>query len=337
MGANLDLNRLKEESWGLSLLLVGEAIGSFIMVTFIIGVFFQDWILALLLGSIAMATAPASTTAVIREFKATGPLTQTILFIIAFDDILAIIFFNIALSFSESMFTGLNLSIIDILVPIILELGGSILLGLILAFIIVPFRIDEMPAGKSAEIVFPVILICIALAGLLGLSVILSCIIFGLVLSNLVRCENKVCIKGVDRLSTPLIALFFIMVGFEMDLTLIFTGTIMLILIYFIARALGKSVGSYSTARIANMPEAVVKNIPFSLLTQAGVAVGLAALAYSSLLNLNIPAATTTAIILLDVVAVSVLIAEIIGPLLLKYALRRADEITADIDYKIET
>ncbi|MHA1236941.1 MAG: hypothetical protein ACTSQ9_04695 [Candidatus Hodarchaeales archaeon] len=148
IGANLDLNRLKEESWGLSLLLVGEAIGSFIMVTFIIGVFFQDWILALLLGSIAMATAPASTTAVIREFKATGPLTQTILFIIAFDDILAIIFFNIALSFSESMFTGLNLSIIDILVPIILELGGSILLGLILAFIIVPFRIDEMPAGK---------------------------------------------------------------------------------------------------------------------------------------------------------------------------------------------
>ncbi|MCK4849336.1 MAG: hypothetical protein KAT16_09935 [Candidatus Heimdallarchaeota archaeon] len=64
---------------------------------------------------------------------------------------------------------------------------------------------------------------------------------------------------------------------------------------------------------------------------------GLAALAYSSLLNLNIPAATTTAIILLDVVAVSVLIAEIIGPLLLKYALKRADEIHIDIDYKIET
>jgi len=330
IGAHLDLKRLKEESWGLSLLLLGEAIGSFIIVTFLVGVFFQDWVLALLLGSIAMATAPASTGEVIREFRAKGPLSQTILFIIAFDDILAILFFNIALSFSESLFTGISLSLIDIFVPIIIEFGGSIILGLILAVVIVPFRIDDMPAAKSAEIVFPIILICISLAGLLGLSVILSCITFGLVLSNLVRCENKVCIKGVDRLSTPIIALFFILVGFEMELAELFSNLLMLTLLYFVARAIGKSVGSYSTARIANMPKNVTNNIPFSLLTQAGVAVGLAALAYSYLLNLNIPAATDTAIILLDVITVSVLIAEIVGPLLLKFALRRAGEISTD-------
>ena len=104
------------------------------------------------------------------------------------------------------------------------------------------------------------------------------------------------------------------------------------ILIYFIARAIGKSVGSYSTARIAKMPETVMKNIPFSLLTQAGVAIGLAALAYSYLLNLNVPAATNTAIILLDVITVSVLLAEIVGPLLLKFALRKAGEINVNSD-----
>ena len=332
IGAHLNLNKLKQESWGLILLLLGEAFGAFIVVTFIVGVLFQDLILALLLGSIAMATAPASTSEVIREYKSSGPLSQTILFIIAFDDILAILFFNISISFSKSVFTGLSLSLVDILIPIILELGGSVVLGAILAVIIVPFRIDNMSAGKSAEVVFPVILVCIALAGLLELSVILSCITFGLVLSNLVRCENKVCIMAVDRLSTPLIALFFILIGFEMELAELFTGTMVLILIYFIARAIGKSVGSYSTARIAKMPETVMKNIPFSLLTQAGVAIGLAALAYSYLLNLNVPAATNTAIILLDVITVSVLLAEIVGPLLLKFALRKAGEINVNSD-----
>jgi Kef-type K+ transport system membrane component KefB len=332
IGAHLDLNRLKQESWGLILLLIGEAFGAFLVVTFIVGVLFQDILLALLLGSIAMATAPASTSEVIREYKSSGPLSQTILFIIAFDDILAILFFNISISFSKSVFTGLGLSLVDILIPIIFELGGSIILGTILAAVIVPFRIDNMSAGKSAEVVFPVILICIALAGLLELSVILSCITFGLVLSNLVQCENKVCIMSVDRLSTPLIALFFILIGFEMELAELFTGTMVIILIYFFARILGKSVGSYSTARIAKMPETVKNNIPFSLLTQAGVAVGLAALAYSNLLSLNVPAATTTAIILLDIITVSVLMAEIVGPLLLKYALRKAGEINVTSD-----
>lgn len=134
IGAHLNLNKLKQESWGLILLLLGEAFGAFIVVTFIVGVLFQDLILALLLGSIAMATAPASTSEVIREYKSSGPLSQTILFIIAFDDILAILFFNISISFSKSVFTGLSLSLVDILIPIILELGGSVVLGAILAY-----------------------------------------------------------------------------------------------------------------------------------------------------------------------------------------------------------
>ena len=137
---------------------------------------------------------------------------------------------------------------------------------------------------------------------------------------------------SVDRLSAPLIALFFILVGFEMELAELFTGTMLIVLVYFFARVIGKSVGSYSSCRLAKMPEQVVKNIPFSLLTQAGVAVGLAALAYSSLMSLPYPDANNTAIILLDIITVSVLMAEIVGPLLLKFSLRRAGEIKASSD-----
>jgi Kef-type K+ transport system membrane component KefB len=326
IGAHLDIKKLRNESWKLSLLLVGEAVGAFIIVTFMIGLLFNEWILALLLGSIAMATAPASTSEIIREYNAQGPLSQTILFIIAFDDILAIIFFNLVLNYSESQLIASSMHILEIVFPIIIEIGGSLLIGTVIALLLTPFHIDEISASQSAEVVFPAVLICIAVAGLLDMSVILACITLGIVLSNFARCQSKDCIMGVDRLSKPLIALFFILVGFEMELAELFNGAFFIIIVYIIARTLGKFFGSYSTARIAGMPKAVAENIPFSILTQAGVALGLAALAYSRLYGLT-PEASTIAILLLDIVTISVLIAEIIGPFMLKFGLNRAKEI----------
>lgn len=326
IGAHLDLNKLKEESWGLSLLLIGEAVGSFVIVTLVVGFLFNEWLLAILLGSIAMATAPASTSEIIREYNATGPLSQTILFIIAFDDILAIIFFNVALNFSESQLIGSSLALIDILIPIAVEIAGSVFIGTTIALLLAPFHIDEISASQSAEVVFPAVLICIAVAGLLEMSVILACITLGAVLSNFARCQSKACIMGVDRLSRPLIALFFILVGFEIELAELFNETLIIIIVYILARFIGKVTGSFSTARLAKMPKAVVNNIPFSILTQAGVALGLAALAFSRLYELT-PEATTIAILVLDIVTISVLIAEIIGPLMLKFGLKRANEL----------
>lgn len=327
IGAHLDLRKLRDASWGLPLVLIGEAIGSFIVVTLIVTIVLQNFLIAVLLGSISMATAPGSTAAVIQEYGSHGSLTQTILFIIAFDDILAIIFFNIALSFSESVFIGVQLSLIESFLPIFIEIFGSVVLGIILAIILKQFNIEGIETYRSAEYVFPMVLICISLAGILHFSIILSCIIFGLVLSTIARCENKECVKGVERLSTPIIALFFILVGYEMNLTLVLSPLIFIILIYFISRAIGKSVGSYTSSRVSRMPKKVYNNLPFALLTQAGVALGLVAFAYSRLMALNIQEATDAAVLLLDIVAVSVLIAEIIGPLLLKKALTRSGEI----------
>jgi Kef-type K+ transport system membrane component KefB len=327
IGAHLDLWKLREASWGLALILFGEALGSFFVVTIIVYFLLQNFILALLLGSISMATAPASTSEVIREYRAYGSLSQTILFIIAFDDILAIIFFNIALGYAESALSAAALSLVDILFPIIIEVVGSIILGILLALFMKPFHIEGLEAYQSAEFVFPSVLICIAIAGLLHFSVILSCIIFGLALSNLAKCENKSCVRGVERLSGPILALFFILVGFEMDLALLLTPVLFTILLYFFARAVGKSVGAVITSHFSKMPDKVTRYLPFSLLTQAGVALGLAAFAYSRLLELNIQAATDIAILILDITAVSVLLAEIFGPLILKKALVKAGEI----------
>lgn len=327
IGAHLDLWKLREASWGLALILLGEALGSFFIVTIVVYFLMQDFILAILLGSISMATAPASTSEVIREYQAHGSLSQTILFIIAFDDIIAIIFFNIALGYAESALSEVTLSLIEIIFPIFIEVIGSVILGILLALLMRPLHIEGVSAYQSAEFVFPSILICIAIAGLLHFSVILSCIVFGLALSTMARCENKACVRGVERLSAPLLALFFILVGFEMNLGLLLTPVLLIILVYFFARATGKSVGAVTTSYISKMPDKVTRYLPFSLLTQAGVALGLAAFAYSRLFELNIQAATDIAILILDIIAVSVLLAEILGPLLLKRALVKAGEI----------
>ncbi len=336
IGAHLDLRKLMNQNWRLILLLVGQTLTPlvlvFLAVTLIFNLIFSysievSVIIGLITGSIATATAPASTAEVIREYRASGTLSQTILFIIAFDDILAIILFDISLSYSESILLGIGVSFIESTVfPIAIELIGSSIIGLILAFAMYPFHFEGTAAYQSAEFVFPSVLICIALAGLLHLSVVLSCIVFGLTLSNLARCENALCVRGVERLSSPIIALFFILVGFEMDLLLIFSPILLGILVYFIARAVGKALGSYVTAAIAGMPSKVTNNIPIALITQAGVAVGLAAIAVSRLSAIGTEDALLIAAILLDLVAVSVLIAEIIGPLLLKKAIFQAGE-----------
>jgi Kef-type K+ transport system membrane component KefB len=324
IGAHLDLWKLRDASWGLVGILLGNTIGTFVIVTLVISVILQDLIIGILLGTIAMATAPASTAEVIREYKSQGSLSQTILFLIAFDDIVTNIFFSVALSFAVSVYSGIDLSLIEMLIPLIIEIGGSIILGVILALIMKPFHIEGVEAYQSAEFVFPSVLICIALAGLLHLSVILSCIVFGLTLSNMARCENKECVRGVERLAVPIIALFFILVGYEMDLGLLVTPIIIIILIFFIVRVIGKSAGSFIPAYITKMPTKVTNNIPLALLSQAGVALGLAALAYTRLIAIEM---TETAVLILDIVAVSVLIAEIVGPLLLKKALVRSGEI----------
>ncbi len=146
IGAHLDVRKLRETSWGLPIILLGEVFGAFAVVTIFVFIFSQNFILSILLGAIAMATAPASTSEVIKEYNAYGSLSQTILFIIAFDDIIAILFFNIALSYSESIFLGVRLSLISILMPIIIEVLGSIILGVLLAILMKLLHIEGIQA-----------------------------------------------------------------------------------------------------------------------------------------------------------------------------------------------
>ncbi len=209
IGAKMDLRILRRESKSLLLLLVGEAIGAFIIVTVIISIILQDHVIALLLGSIAMATAPASTAKVLGDYNAKGPLSATILFIIAFDDILAIIFFNISLTYAESYYSSITQSLIYMILPILTDLLGSVALGVVLALVLKQVHKADIDASKLVEVTFPAILICIALAGLFHFSIILSTIVFGNALASLSKFDYNECQRGIERIYSPIFALFF--------------------------------------------------------------------------------------------------------------------------------
>lgn len=327
VGAELDLRKLRKESWGLCLIVITESAGSLIITTVMIWVLFQDFILAILLGSIAMATAPAATAEILGEYNSKGPLSSTIYFMIAFDDIVAILIFSFALSYSESYYGDIHLSLVNTFFPVLVELIGSVILGLVLALAL-KLHVEGAEASGRSEFLFPALLACIGLSGLLHFSVILSTITFGLTHASLTSSGHNECVIEVEKLAAPIIILFFILIGFEMNLGLFLEfATTAMVLIYFLARALGQSFGAWSGATVANMPKQVRHYLPFTLLTQAGVALGLAALAFTRLTNLGINEATDTAILLLNIVTLSVMITEIIGPLLVKWAIHRSGEV----------
>jgi len=199
------------------LLLIGEALSTFILVTVNLSIFVKDHVIALLLGSIAMATAPAATKKILSDYKAEGSLSSTNLFIIAFDDILAIIFFNTVLAYAVSSYSSIPLSVTKIVLPVLTELLGSVVSGIVLALALKPFHKPDIDISKTIEITFPTILICIVLAGLFHFSSILSTIILGQVLASQAKCDYQRCYHEMKRLSNPIIALFFILIGFELN------------------------------------------------------------------------------------------------------------------------
>ncbi|OLS27868.1 MAG: hypothetical protein HeimC3_01620 [Candidatus Heimdallarchaeota archaeon LC_3] len=341
IGNELNLGLLKEKGKDYGLILIGEAFGAYIIVFVSIIILTGNLFVALILASIGMATAPASTSQILGEYKAKGELSQTILFVLAFDDLLAILFFNMALSFiSVQNIIGLDLIIFmfsgfieQILLSIVLGLGGALLLAWLRSLKIVE---DD----KSFEWLIAIGFAILGLTLWIGGSVILTMFLFGVATKYEVdrKLLKKDQILQAEAMMIPIVLLFFILVGLEMDLIFVYdeivklfsnidittigTNLIIITLVYFIARAIGKIGGTFIMGIKTNLSPNVKNNLPLSFITQAGVAIGLAGLAFNEL-SVDYP---YEANLILIVVTISVIIAEIIGPLLVKRAIFRAGE-----------
>lgn len=287
--------------------------------------------LILTFGAIACATAPAATLMVIRQYKAKGPVVDTLIPVVAFDDAVALIAFAILFSISKSIASNAELNFMEICVYPLLEIVGSIVLGTILGFLVsLGCKLFKSRANRSIMVICSV-LIVVGLAELaskkdwpLQISSLLSCMMIGAILINF-RSDASRLLERIDSITPPLYMLFFVISGASLDFTIFGqkgAGVLLIIAaVYIVARCVGKWVGSYASCKFTNAEPTVQKYLGFTLFPQAGVAIGLATTA-----NRAFPDSELGAIVL-AVILTATIIYELAGPVITKIALKKAKEI----------
>ena len=272
--------------------------------------------MALVIGAIASATAPAVTMAVIREYKARGPLTTTLLAVVALDDAIAVIAFAIAMGIAQPLVNGgSGVALYHMLAAPSLEIAESIGIGTALGFALVYLTKLAKTRALLLTVVLGIILLGAGLANHLGISLIMANMTIGFVVANRVPdSEPSIVVEGIEEI---VFAIFFVFSGMHFDASVIRTAGVLGLMLFGI-RFAGKYYGTVIGARISRSSEEVRKYLGFALVPQAGVALGLALLAAEILPSLGN--------MLINIVLASVIINELVAPPLTKYAITKAGE-----------
>ncbi|MBQ1847582.1 MAG: cation:proton antiporter [Clostridia bacterium] len=273
--------------------------------------------LAVLLGAIAAATAPAATLMVIKQYGAKGPVTDTLVSVVALDDAVALMAFSVCVAIA-SVIGGGKFEAKTVYMPVI-EIVGALLLGSVFGFAFkLPLRFFKK-AGNRQIITVGLVFGCAGLANMLGWSSLLACMACGTVLCN-VSSESDGILNVADGVTPALFLLFFATSGAALNITII--PQIGLIgIIYVFARVIGKIGGAWLGAVIMKAPKTVRRFLGPALVPQAGVAIGLTLVAQT--------AAPAYADQIRAVILCATLIYELVGPVITKLTLQGAGEITA--------
>ncbi|MFC1957100.1 cation:proton antiporter [Chloroflexota bacterium] len=272
--------------------------------------------MALVIGAIASATAPAVTMAVIRELKARGPLTTTLLAVVALDDAIAVIAFAIAVGIAQPLVSGSGgIALYQMLGVPVLEIVQSIGIGTALGFLLVYLTKLLKTRALLLSAVLAMIVLGAGMANFLGISLIMVNMAIGFVVAN--RVPDSEPITAVEGIEEIVFNIFFVFSGMHFDAGAMRTAGI-LALVLFGVRFAGKYFGTVIGARISRASDTVRKYLGLALVPQAGVALGLALLAKSIF--------PTLGDILFNVVLASVIINEVVAPPLTKYAIIKSGE-----------
>ena len=276
--------------------------------------------LSLLLGAIALATAPAATLMVVRQYKANGPVTQMLLPVVAMDDALGLMVFSISASIAEGMLGG-EITVQSMLLTPLIEIVGSIALGTVLGLILAWGARFFASRGNKLALSIALVLAGVVLCDMFSLSSLLVCMMIGAVMVNLSQ-QHEVLIEQCDRFTPPLFLLFFVLSGADLDLGVLPSVGVIGVL-YLLLRSIGKWGGTMLGSLCVHADENIRKYLGLTLLPQAGVAIGMAQLVSSRFATLGSQVNT--------IVLAGVLVFELIGPIVTKLALTRAGEIPAAV------
>jgi Kef-type K+ transport system membrane component KefB len=280
--------------------------------------------LALLLGAIASATAPAATTSVLWEYKTRGPVTTTILGIVAMDDGLSLLLFAIASTVAGGLVGHIDSGILGVCLHPIYEIGGSMLIGVLSGLILSKFLKRYSEEERILAFSIGVVLLALGIALVMNLDILLAAMTLGAIVINCTPRRSEEVFKLVERFTPPIYVLFFVLVGAKLNLSYMTLPMVFLVGVYLIGRSAGKMFGARLGARISNAPKTVQKYLPMCLFSQAGVAIGLSILA-----SQRFPGEIGNAVVI--IVIATVFILEIVGPPFVKFAVTRAGEVGLNI------
>ncbi len=281
----------------------------------------------IVLGAVATATAPAATIMVVNQYKAKGPLTDILLPIVALDDAVGLVVFAISFGAAKTMTSG-SFSPLSVILNPTLEIVASLLLGAALGglFSLVEKLFHSNSKRLSVAVAFVVLAAALSkveipLGGEVALSFspLLVCMMVGSIFCNVCDFSQEIMYK-TDRWTAPLYVLFFVLSGAELDLRVFSQVAVVGVgLAYILSRSAGKITGASAGARLMHCQPTVCKYLGLTLLPQAGVALGMSVTVAAGL--------GEQGKIIRDIILFSVLVYELIGPILTKIALTKAGEI----------
>ena len=342
VGAELKINVIKKYGKQFVGILIGETSVPFAVVTILVCsvtfLFTKNFPLSislgLLLGAICTATAPAATTDVLKEYRTKGPLTTTILGIVAMDDAFALIMYTIAAAIASPLLEGRTVPIFAQFGSIAYEIFGSIALGLLVGFILSKI-IRGMMDDDARVLGFSLgsIFLCTGICGMaifpvgnvtLEFDHILAAMTIGFYITNFTLPKIQGIFKLVEKYTPPIYVLFFVTVGAKLNIWKLKPLFLIIAILYIAGRTLGKTIGSRLGARLTKAPETVLKYLPFCLLSQAGVAIGLSTAAGKDFSN-------TIGTEIMLIITATTFIVQIIGPICVKYGVSKAGEVGLNI------
>ncbi|MBR2209139.1 MAG: cation:proton antiporter [Synergistaceae bacterium] len=281
---------------------------------------------AITLGAIASATAPAATLMVVRQFKAKGPVTNLLLPIVALDDAAGLIIFAVSIGVAQAMIGG-AVNFVSIIINPLIEIISSLVLGAIMGYILTQLEKLFFSNSNRLSMTIAFVMMTISLASLefnfgkvrVGFSSLLVCMMLGTIFCNMSEYSADI-MKRSEKWSAPLYAVFFVLSGARLELSVFqYPFVIVTGLVYIFTRCLGKYFGALISSSVMKCSENVKKYLGITLFPQAGVALGMVVSSQSL--------GDSMGGLIRNIILFSVLIYELVGPMLTRMALMKAGEI----------
>jgi Kef-type K+ transport system membrane component KefB/predicted transcriptional regulator len=334
VGSEIKFSILKKYGRQFSAILIAEGLSAFLIVGIAVAaIMFHvthsisiSVATGVVFGAIASATDPASTINVLWEYRTAGVLTTTLIAIVALDDALAMTLYGLGTSFAQ-MLSGGNTDLLHQIFTIIFELFGSVGMGIGAGFLLNYILRHSSSQDHVASATLGILFLCIGFAVKLNMDVILMTMAIGITVVNVSPRRSQTLINHVKSLSNPIYVLFFVLVGARLGISNMPGWLWIIVLIYVIGRSAGKIFGAWYGAKITKADDVVRKYTGIGLLAQGGVAIGLSIMASQHLNSIQITETLFLGDVIIFGVTTTTFILQMIGPPLVKIAVRFSGEI----------